>query len=176
MHFKEARVKSGMTIDRTAEAVGVGATTINCWSSGAKIPTVDQKRAVAKAFGMDIRGIGYGEPPPELRGRHSVRNGSVVKPVEAEAEAIPAMPDEVAGVRVKNAKQATDRVRAEVAETPLIKGRIEPNGRLGITGGTFEVVSGPAPEAFDSSTWSVIRRMIETIGVDEAIRRMMLVR
>jgi transcriptional regulator with XRE-family HTH domain len=174
MHIQDARLAKQVTTKALAEAVGCGETMITNWQTGRKIPTTDQKRAVAAALGMDTRSIGYGEPPGGFKRRLVRKSGNTPESIASLGDIVPAMPDTVAGVRVKNAKQATDRVRAEVAETPLIKGRIDPNGRLGITGGTFEVFDGTAPEAFDSSTWSVIRRMIETIVVDEAIRRLML--
>jgi hypothetical protein len=80
------------------------------------------------------------------------------------------------------AKMKTRRLAAEAEIASNIKAQVAPNGMAMVPiAGMTEIVRGKsdpnltqAPEAFDSSTWSVIRRMIETIGVDEAIRRLML--
>jgi transcriptional regulator with XRE-family HTH domain len=171
MHLQEARISRRVRVDDLAEAVGVSNSTISRWQKGDQVPAIEQKRKIAGALGLDMRSISYGVPTNGFHRRniHPSKSRTLADvAAEAEVETVPAMPDTMAGVRVKNAKQATDRVRAELAsengriphEADVVMGKSDPN----LT---------HAPEAFDSSTWSVIRRMIETIGADEAIRRLM---
>jgi transcriptional regulator with XRE-family HTH domain len=178
MHFQEARIFRRVKADDIAEVAGVSCSTISAWQQGSREPNPAQKRVVAAALAMDPRQITYGPPPGGFTRRniHPSKMRTLDEVAKLAANEAPT-PGPAAKTKTRRlAAKAAARDEAEATEVPLIKGRIEPNGQLGITGGTFEVVSGPAPEAFDSSTWSVIRRMIETIGVDEAIRRLMLAR
>jgi transcriptional regulator with XRE-family HTH domain len=168
MHFQEARIFRRVRADDIAEVAGVSCSTISAWQQGSREPNPAQKRVVAAALAMDPRQITYGPPPGGFTRRniHPSKTRTLAEVAKlAASEAT--TPGPAAKTRMR-------RIAAEAQATPP---PLEENGHAPVPlPGGYTLLAGGPPEAFDSSTWSVIRRMIETIGVDEAIRRLMLAR